>query len=450
MSMLSRKKEQATDVVVHQVTPVVNTDHGAYSRLGWLIVLAGVLGFLLWAFLAPLDKGVPVTGTVTVSTARKAVQHLQGGTIQDILVKDGDVVKQGQVLVRMNDVATKAQADMTRVQYYVARAAEARLEAERDGRSKLTFPAELEKMKADPRVDAALQSQRQLFTTRQLALQNELAAMQQSVDGLKRQMQALEQSRVSKLEQQRLLKEQVLSTRELAADGFVARNRLLELERNLEQVNGAIAEDAGNLGRTLAQIGEISLRITQRQQEYQKEVRSQLTDVQREAETQQARLISQDFDLAATEIKAPVAGTVMGLSVFTKGGVVAPGYKMMDIVPANDALVVEGQVPVHLIDKVHAGLDVEMMFSAFNQNQTPHIPGKVTQISVDRLVDEHNGQPYYKLKAEVTPAGMKKLGDLKVQPGMPVEVFIKTGERTMMSYLLKPVIDRARTSMTEE
>jgi protease secretion system membrane fusion protein len=130
--------------------------------------------------------------------------------------------------------------------------------------------------------------------------------------------------------------------------------------------------------------------------------------------------------------------------------VVAPGYKLMELVPSDDALIVEGEVPVNLIDKVHVGLKTELIFSAFNQNQTPHIPGEITQVSADRLVNERTGQPYYKLRAKVAPEGMKLIANLQIRPGMPVEVFVKTGERTMMSYLLKPIFDRAKTSMTEE
>ena len=449
---LFAKKEGITDVVVRDVNTanIVNTDHAAYSKLGWWIVLAGVGGFLLWAFLAPLDKGVPVSGTVTVATQRKAVQHLQGGTIQDILVKEGDHVKEGQVLVRMNNVQSKSQAEISRVQYFSARAVEARLVAERDGKKELTFPPELEKEKADPRIAVNLQTQSQLFSSRQSALQNELAAVEQSILGLKSQIQGSELARDSKKAQLKLLKEQVVGMRELSADGFVARNRLLELERNLEQINGAIAEDIGNIGRARTQMAELALRRTQRQQEYQKEVRAQLTEVQRDAEALQSRLTGQDFDVSNSEVRSPAEGIVVGLSIFTKGGVVPGGFRMMDIVPKNDALIVEGQIPVHLIDKVHAGLPVEFSFSAFNQNTTPHIPGKVTHVSADSLLDERSGQHYYKMKAEVTPEGMKKLGELKVVAGMPADLFVKTGERTMASYLLKPLFDRAKTSMTEE
>jgi protease secretion system membrane fusion protein len=238
--------------------------------------------------------------------------------------------------------------------------------------------------------------------------------------------------------------------RDLAKDGYVARNRLLDLERIYAQLNGAISEDIGNIGRTQRQIAEQSLRRIQRQQEYQKEVRTQLAEAQREAEALGNRLTAQDFELSNVLLKAPVDGIVVGLNVFTKGAVIGPGQKLMDIVPSEDPLIVEGQLPVNLIDKVHPDLKVELIFSAFNQNKTPHVSGVVTQVSADRLVDERTGVPYYKMKAKVAPEGMKIIRDLQVRPGMPVELFVKTGERTMMSYLFKPVFDRAKTSLTEE
>ncbi len=195
---------------------------------------------------------------------------------------------------------------------------------------------------------------------------------------------------------------------------------------------------------------DLELTYVHLQQEYQKEVRTQLSDVQKEAEALRTRLISLDFDLANVEVKAPVDGTIVGLNVFTRGGVVGPGSKLMEIVPSDDLLVVEGQVPVHLIDKVHPDLKVELIFSAFNQNLTPHIPGIVTHVSADRLIDEITKQPYYKLKAKVAPEGMKMVAHLQIRPGMPVDLFVKTGERTMMNYILKPILDHVKMSLTEE
>lgn len=444
-------KDVVTDVPVKDVAlQGVNTDATAHTRLGWWIVLAGIGGFFLWAMWAPLDKGVPASGTVMVSSNRKVVQHQTGGTVEDILVKEGDRVKAGQVLVRMNDVQAKAAAEMTRVQYFAARAAEARLIAERDGKRSVTFPPELEGARKDPRLEANIALQFQLFSSRQLAIQNELAALEESIAGLKAQVRGLEEARDTQKTQQKILKEQLDDMRELAKEGYVARNRLYDLERTYAQINGSISENLGNIGRTQRQISELSLRRIQRQQEYQKEVRTQLAEVQKEAEALANRLRSLDFELANTQVKAPVDGTVVGMTVFTRGGVVSPGFRMMDVVPSGDPLVVEAQVPVHLIDKVHKDLNVELIFSAFNQNKTPHVPASITQVSADRFVDEKTGMPYYKIEAQVTPEGKTMLANLQVRPGMPVEVFIKTGERTLMSYLMKPLFDRATTALSEE
>jgi protease secretion system membrane fusion protein len=428
----------------------LDTDAGGYSKLGWLMVLIGFGGFLLWAFLAPLDKGVPLSGTVVKESNRKAIQHQAGGIVDAILVKEGEAVKAGQVLVRMNATQASSQAEITRGQYVAARAAQARLEAERDGAIAPAFPAALDK--ADPRVAATVELQRQLFGARKAALHSELAALDESIAGLKLQLAGTQAGLASKQEQQAILKEQLANLRELAADGYVARSRLLDLERTYAQLVGGLAEDRGNIGRAQRQVAEMGLRKLQRSQEFQKEVRGVLSDTRREADALGSRMLALEFDLANVEIKAPVDGVVVGVNVFTRGGVIAPGFRLMDLVPGADALVVEGRLAVNLVDKVHPGLPVELMFSAFNAGTTPTIGGQVMQVSADRMVDERSGEPYYKMTARVTPEGLKRIDKLKlaIVPGMPVELFVRTGERTMMSYLFKPLMDRAKTSLTED
>lgn len=451
MKNLLANKASVSDVATHNVEMLeVNTDASHYARLGWAIVLLGVFGFFLWASFAPLDKGVPLSGNVAVASSRKVIQHQAGGTVDEILVKDGELVKAGQVLVRMNSIAAKSNAEISRVQLYTAQAIEARLLAERDGARGIIFPKELERVKSEPRVANNIMLQQQLFSARQISLQSELGAVVENIAGLNAQLNGLEESMISKKQQQQFLKEQLDGVRDLAKDGYVARNRLLDLERTYAQVNGGISEDIGNIGRVRRQITELSLRKLQRQQDYRKEVRTQLSDVQKEAEALQSRVKALDFDLGNVMVRAPVDGIVVGLNVFTQGAVVPSGFKLMELVPEDDALIVEGMLPVNLVDKVHPGLKTELIFSAFNSNTTPHIPGIVTQVSADRSVDERTGQAYYKVKAAVAPEGMKMISHLQIRPGMPVELFVKTGERTMMNYLMKPLFDRAKTSMTEE
>jgi protease secretion system membrane fusion protein len=450
---LIENKANPAEVIAHDVTPLeVNTDERSYARLGWIIVLLGFCGFLLWALLAPLDKGVPLGGTVAKESNRKTVQPQAAGAIQEILVKDGDVVKAGQVLVRMNQVTAKAGLDIADTQYLTARATEARLIAERDGLSKITFPAELLKRRNEPRVAELMSLQNQLLLSREGSLRNELGGVDENIAGLKIQIQGLQESRQSKKEQIDILKEQLSGMRDLAKEGYVARNRLLDLERTYAQLQGAISEDIGNIGRAQRQVIELSLRKSQRQQDYQKEVRTMLSDTQREADAVQAKRDAAQFELNNVEIKAPVDGTVVNLAVFTQGGVVGAGAKLLDIVPSDDPLIIEGTLPVNLIDKVHPGLKTEIMFVAFNSNRTPHIEGEVEQIAADRTVDEKSGQSFYRVRVRVTKKGQKTIAEhhLNIIPGMPVEVFVNTGERTMMNYLLKPVFDRAKSSMSEE
>lgn len=228
------------------------------------------------------------------------------------------------------------------------------------------------------------------------------------------------------------------------------RNRLLELDRQYAQLAAALSDDAGATGRIQSQITEQQLRLVQRRDEYQKEVRTMLTDVERDVLTTQAKLKAAEFELAHAQVRAPTSGIVVGINVFTRGGVIGQGQKLMDIVPQDQPLEVEGQLPVHLVDKVHPGLLVDLNFSALNRVKTPHVQGELTVVSADRLVDEATHQPYYKIKAKVTPEGVKALHDQHLRVGMPVEIFIILGERSFLNYLFKPLTDRAAQALTEQ
>jgi protease secretion system membrane fusion protein len=448
MKLAKLNKNDVTDIEVNE--PELATNEKPYSRLGWIIVIFGVLGFLLWASFAPLDSGVPLAGNVAVSGNRKVIQHQSGGTIDEVLVKEGQMVKAGQTLVQMNKIQTKANFDIITSQLNTFLASEARLLAERNNASSIQFPKELLSQKNDPAVSSIMFSHEQLFQARQSSLKSEIGAAEENSIGLKSQLTGLEESMISKKEQVKFLKEQVLGLRELSKDGYVARNRLLEAERSYAQLIGAIAEDTGNMGRLVRQISELKLRISQRQQAYQSEVRAQLSEAQKEVNGLKAKKSAIEFELNNIEVKAPSDGIVTGLAVFSKGTVVQPAFKMMELVPTNGTLIVEANLPVHLVDKVHAGLKVDMIFSAFNARTTPHIPGEVLLVGADRMVDERTGQAFYKVKAKVSPDGDKLLAQHLIRPGMPVELVVKTGERTMMNYLLRPILDRAKSSLKEE
>jgi len=335
----------------------VEHDEKHYARLGWIVLIIGFGGFMVWALFAPLDKGVAAQGTVITDGQRKTIQAPFSGVVEEIMVKDGDTVKVGEVLARLNNLQASAQAN----------------------------------------------------------------GAEQAVMGLQAQVHGLKDSIANKELQVKFVKEQLVNLQDLAKDGYVARNRVLELERTYLQINGSLSEDRGNLARYQSQLVE-----------------------------QEGRLKAFSFDLDNTTIKSPVNGSIVNLEIFTKGAVVQPGTRLMEIEPDEGALIIEARVPVHLIDKVHLHLPVEILFPAFNQRSTPNIPGVVTVVPNDRTQDPRTGEPYYKVQVQVTDKGMRKLKDNKVRPGMPAEVFVVTGERTMMIYLLKPITDRMHGSLREE
>lgn len=437
----------ATAALPHNV---LSMDERRPARIGRWLVIAGFGGFMLWAALAPLDKGVPLSGNVVVAGSRQAVQHPTGGVIEQLLVRDGDAVTAGQVLLRLDATQARAQYESLRVQLLTARAMQARLLAERAGQTAVQFSPELLKDASEPWLAAILETQRQLLTSRHQALGMELDGLRENIAGSQASLDGLQGSMVAKQEQRAALQEQLQGLRELARDGYIPRNRLLENERLYAQVNGAISEDLGNLGRTRRQVQELKLRIAQREQEYQREVSQQLTEAQSNAADLDNRLRSAAFDLASTEVKAPASGTVVGSSVFTNGGVIARGQSLMEIVPRDVPLLVDARASVELIDRLHPGLPVELLFVAFNQSTTPRVEGEVTLVSADRLVDEKNGQPYYQVRVRVGEDGLRQLAGKDIRPGMPVEAFVRTGERSMLNYLFKPLTDRAHVALAEE
>ncbi len=418
-------------------------------RWGWLLVIAGFGGFMAWAALAPLDAGVAAPGTVVVSGNRKAVQPLVGGKIAELAVREGDAVRAGQVLVRLDDTQARSQLDVARGQWFTASAVEARLVAERLEHAQIEFPAALHEAHADPRAGAAMALQRELFATRKRALASELAILGESIRGLEAQLRGVEASSQARRTQVGLLREEIARQRELVDEGFYPRNRLSEQERALAALNAAIAEDAGNVGRIRQQIAEARSRIVARENQQRQEVESQLTDVQRDAGALLSRIEALDFDLRNTQIAAPTDGLVVGLAVHTVGGVVGVGNPLMEIVPADEPLKIDAQIPPHLIDHVRAGLEVDILFPAFNRATTPNVGGRVLQVSADVLVDPQRDIQYFKAVVEVTAEGMAKLRQHEIRAGMPAEVFVRTGERTLLNYLVKPLTDRLKGALTE-
>ncbi|WP_194790363.1 HlyD family type I secretion periplasmic adaptor subunit [Pseudomonas sp. UFMG81] len=442
---------QYSELIPIDSNATIDLDAGKPARCGLWLVLAGFGGFLLWSWLAPLDAGVVATGTVKVTSNRKAVQHLTGGTVEAILVREGDRVKKGQELVRLDALRAVAEQGAVSAQYIVGKAVENRLEAERDDRDTVTYDPELlARYAGDPRLLAAMDLQEHLLDTRRAGLAGEIDILEENLAASTVQLKGLQQVYGARASQIGYLDQELKGTRTLAAEGYVPRNRLLELERSHADLSAGQAENLNNIARARSQTTEIKLRVLQRRHDYLKEVQSQLTDTARENTTLADRLRALDYEVNHTVIRSPIDGMVQALSIATVGGIIQPGAKIMEVVPLDEPLQVDAMIPVQAIDKMVPGLDVDLAFPAFNHAHTPNIPGRVKTISADRLMDEESKQPFYLAQVEVTAAGMDLLGSNHIRPGMPASVTIKTGERNLLSYLLKPMLERVDSAFKEQ
>jgi protease secretion system membrane fusion protein len=420
------------------------------GRIGLYALILGFGGFLAWAAFAPLDEGVPGQGVVAIDTKRKTVQHLTGGIVKEVLVREGDEVKDGQLLIRLDEAVARANYESTRQRYLGLRAMQGRLSAEQSGVASVTFHPDLEKASSDPLIRQQMVNQEQLFLTRRSLLRSDLQSMEESIQGQQGLLQAYAGMLENRRSQMALINEELGNLRGLVKEGYAPRNRQLEMERMVADSSTAIADLQGNTIRAQRAIGELRQRALSRQQEYRKEVETQLADVSREVLSEEQKYRSVSNDLERTEIKAPVGGQVVSLAVQTVGGVVQPGQKLMDIVPQGEALLLEAHVAPHLIDRVHADLPVDVRFSSFAHSPQLVVEGRVVSISGDLLTEPQTGVGYYLARVQVTPEGLKTLGKRQLQPGMPVEVVFKTGARSLLTYLLHPLTKRVSAAMKEE
>lgn len=427
-----------------------HSDLGRAGRIGLWALGIGFGGFLLWAAFAPLNEGIPSQGHVAIDTKRKSVQHLSGGIIKEVLIGEGDQVKEGQLLIKLDDAAAKANFESVRQRYLGMRAAQGRLMAEQKGQNTITFHPDLLAATSDPLIRQQTLNQEQLFQSRKAALRADLQGIEESIQGQQGLVQSYEGMSGNRRDQLALLNEELGNTRGLVKEGYAPRNRQLELERQVSESSTAIAELQGNATRAKRTVAELRQRAIVRQQEYRKEVESQLADATREALSDSGKFLALQDELARTEIRSPASGQVVALAIQTIGGVISPGQKLLDVVPANESLLLETRVPPNLIDSVKAGMPVDVRFSSFARSPQLVVQGKVVSISADLLTDPQNGMAYYLARVTLTPDGLKMLGKRQMQPGMPVEVVLRTGERSMLTYLLHPLTKRIAASMNEE
>ena len=425
------------------------------ARIGLWVILAGFGGFLLWAALAPLDEGVSTQGSVVIDTKRKAVQHLQGGLVKEVFVREGQYVHEGDPLMKLDDGSMRVNYEMSRQQYLTLRAMEGRLISEQADSDSLTIHPDLMDAKTDAMVAKLLTNQTLLLQTRRRALRSDLEAVSESIAGMEGSLKGLEGQVQSRNNQIDSIKKQIVGIRELVKEGYAPRNTLLELERSEDDRTAALADLQGNIIRIRQSILEQKMRVIQRKQEYQKEVASNLSDVRREVEADAEKVAALRRDLERSLLKAPVSGQVVGLSVQTVGGVIQPSQKVMDIVPDDERLLLEAKIAPQLIDSLRVGQPVVTRFSAFAHSPQLVVEGKLDSISSDLMMDAQVMDPtlaggYYLARIVITEEGRRALGKRQLMPGMQAEVLVRTGERSLLTYLMHPLLKRVMTSMKEE
>jgi protease secretion system membrane fusion protein len=427
-----------------------NTDQPI--RMGFWVLIVGFGCFMLWTAFAPLDEGVSAAASVSIESKRKTIQHMSGGVVHNVLVKEGQMVKAGDVLVELDEGVSKANFEAVRQNYMGQRASESRLLAEQSGADRINFHSDLMTSATDPLVLQHMQSQNLLFQSRKAALQAEMQAGEENLGGLKAQFESTTSMLENRKIQAALQEQQIKAVKELSLEGYAPKNQVLQLEQSQSELRSLMADLQGNLNRIQRSMAEVHQRLAQRKQEYLKEVSQQLADVRREVQSGQDKLKAVTEELARTQVKSPVDGQVVGMQVSSIGGVVTPGQRLMDVVPNGEALVVDAKIPPHIIDKVFAGEAVEVRFSTFANSPQLVLDAKLVSVSKD-VISEQTAmgvQSYYLARAAINEEGMKTLGKRVLQPGMPAEVLIKTGERSLLTYLLHPLTKRIAASMKEE
>lgn len=439
-----------------QTSSEKNTDqlpHDEAKRVATKGLLALGIGFglfVIWAIFAPLDEGVPSSAIVSVETQRKAVQHLSGGIVREVKVTEGQEVEAGDVLFRLNEASARANFEGVRQRYLGLRAVQARLQAEQLAKTELVLHPDLLLAQTDPLIAIQVQTQQALLRTRVRSLQAELKSFAESIQGQEALVASSLAMQGSRQAQLRLLTEELGQTRQLVLEGYAPRNRQLELERALADVQASLYDLQGRKEQATHSIAELRQRIERTQQVFLQEVQSQLSSVTQEVQADADKLLALEGDLERTEITAPVSGQVVGLSVQTVGAVIQSGQKLLDIVPKDESLVLDVRIAPHLIDKVYPSLNTDVRFSTFAHSPQLVVQGQVRSVSKDLITDPQSGVTFYLARVVLTNEGMGNLQGRRLQPGMPAEVVIKTGERSMLTYLIHPLTKRFAASMKEE
>jgi membrane fusion protein, type I secretion system len=418
---------------------------------GLFVIIIAIGGFVTWAVLAPLASAVIASGVVKVDSNRKQIQHFEGGIVKEILVKNGDRVHSGDVLVRLDETKAAASLAILRDGIVSAIAQRSRLLAERDQKEAVIFPDSLNSWDNEQRVKDAKTTQLTLFNARRASLNGQIEILKKQIIHLREDIVGLNSQKRAKSRQLFLVKDELESLKTLLKKKLIGKQKVLELERVAASLEGENGEHISEIAATKTAIAQKELEIYQLQTNMQEKVISELRQVQAEIYDYEERINAADHIVKQTLIRSPVDGVVVGSGVHTVGGVVGPGKILLEIVPDNDRLIIEAQVNPNDIDNVQTGLPASVKITAFNQRRTPELKGKVIYVSADIFQDSDNGMSYFISRVEVSDTEIQRLGnENRLQPGMMANVFIKTGERTPADYLLQPLRDSFRRAWLEE
>ncbi|HZH51560.1 MAG TPA: HlyD family type I secretion periplasmic adaptor subunit [Microvirga sp.] len=410
---------------------------GAFALIGVFVI-----GFGVWAVHAPLESAAIAGGAIEAESSRKVIQHLEGGIVGRILVKDGDEVVAGQPLIRLDDTKARAGLQVLQGQLWDAQAREARLLAERDGRSTITYPQTLVQAASEnAAVAEVLSGQTKIFDTRRRLQGSRIDVIRQRKAQTEREIQGLRFQEAAAAKRAAIIKEELAAISPLVAKGLQTKPRLLQLEREQAEIDGRRGDTLAQISRAEQAVGEAEAQILKLESDFHSEVAQTLRDTQGQIFQLLERIQAATDVLARTEVRAPEAGTVTNLRIHTPGGVIAAGEPLMDLVPRQDRLIVTAHVKPEDIDLVRPGLEARVRLLAYKQRRVPPVEGVLTYVSADRLVEKETEQAYYTARIRLDEAALRQLPEVEIMPGMPVEVLIKTGQFTVANYMLRPVLD---------
>ncbi|WP_337270515.1 HlyD family type I secretion periplasmic adaptor subunit [Oryzifoliimicrobium ureilyticus] len=419
--------------------------------LGGAILLVGVVGGL--AGNIKLNGAVITSGNLTVDSYVKSVQHQRGGTVSQLHVHNGDRVKVGDILIRLDDTQTKANLAIISLRLRQLAMRSARLAAERDGKDSFERPVKIGPTQIDAdtaELDAIEQSERRLFEDRRSSMEGRISQLRERIRQLDQEAKGLVSQEDGKKRAVEIINRELASLQPLLDQGVIPATRVYSLQRDAANLAGDIGSLEASAAELRGKIAETELQIIQVGDDHRSEVSDQLRQAENDLGEYAERLVAAQDELAHVDIRAPQDGIVHELNVHAAGAVVAPGQTIMQIVPDEDNLIPELKIAPHDIDQVRINGPVGLRFSAFSYRTTPELTGQVVSIAPDLTVDQHTGQTYYTVRVSVPQSEWHRLGDLKVAAGMPVEAFIKTGERTALAYLAQPFTDQINRAFREE